>query len=102
MIGDAAALIVYACGAFLLLGENRFCYRFLCANRWLAFFFSALIIATVGAGVVITFAFPADRSIPVRLIFGLMILVPCFYGGFAPLTRSRFAPIRITDVSITS
>jgi len=35
----------------------------------------------------------------VRLIFGLMILIPFFYGAVAPFTRNRYAPVSIVDVS---
>jgi hypothetical protein len=98
VIADAASLIVFACGAFVLLGENRFCYRFLCANRLLAGVLRVVIVADVVAGSVSTFALPAERDTTIRLIFGLMILVPLCYGAVAPFTRDRFAPISIVEV----
>ncbi len=99
MIIDISSVVVYACGAFLLWGENRFCFRFLCANRILAFTLSAVIVANVTTGLAITFLDPGERAVPVRLIFGLMILIPFFYGAVAPFTRNRYAPISIVDVS---
>jgi hypothetical protein len=99
MIVDISSVVVYACGAFLLWGENRFCYRFLCANRILSFTLAAVIIANITIGLAITFLEPSEREIPVRLIFGLMILIPFFYGAVAPFTRNRYAPVSIIDVS---
>ncbi len=100
MIVDISSVVVYACGAFLLWGENRFCYRFLCANRILSFALAAVIIANISVGLAITFLAPGEREIPVRLIFGLMILIPFFYGAVAPFTRNRYAPVSIVDVSV--
>jgi hypothetical protein len=99
VIVDVSSVVVYACGAFLLWCENRFCYRFLCANRILSFIMAAVIVANITIGLAITFVDPSEREVPVRLIFGLMILIPFFYGAAAPFTRTRYAPISIIDVS---
>jgi hypothetical protein len=99
VIVDISSVVVYACGAFLLWGENRFCYRFLCANRILQFTLAAVIVANITIGLAVTFLDPGERGVPVRLIFGLMILIPFFYGAVAPFTRNRYAPVSIIDVS---